>query len=309
MKDKNGKIIIIIMGLIIVALSCFIVYLVYEREIGDNNDKTLSENGGNDDTQSNEKYLTLYREKYSYDNYDDEMDIDILKIAVSSDEAFLVTSNGDYDMILYYDDGLKLYKEGKVTKLNLDYNENLSFKILNENYFAYYDNRSFDYEPTVKNNSGIYDLKSHKVLLKDEYCCYKEVDGDSFFSNYVVAYEYNKNKEAYFVKIINVKNLKTIISYDYQVTICNDITVKGYYSHWNTLKDATGFFTLYKTNSCGDNGCYDNHGKDYYVIYDINGKVLEQIKNNELVDIVKGEVCYKVYKYTNDSRKLILDMD
>ena len=92
------------MGLIIVALLCFIGYLVYEREFVDNNDKTLSENGGNDNTQSNEKYLTLYRED-SYDDYDDEMNMDTLKIPISSNDAFLVTSNGDYDMILYYDNG------------------------------------------------------------------------------------------------------------------------------------------------------------------------------------------------------------
>lgn len=288
MKEKSGKIIIIVMGLIIVALLCFSGYLLYDKI---NTDNKLIGNSNNDSGN----YLTL---------------IEGYEVKVESGDAKFITKNGNY--VLYNDNGLVLYNlEDKIKeKINIEYNNHLVFEILNDiritgdMYIAYYDSRCFDSEPKLENNSGIYNVETKEVSLKNKYSFYEGVASkDSDYFNYVVAYEYDKTKKEFVAKIIELKSMKVVITYDYGFGSCDYIATYSY-DYWNADVGDGTLITIYTGNTCGDNGARDN-----YIIYDNKGKVVDKIKSNEGVEFISVEGDLKLYKYTRNSSSKIFDSE
>ena len=274
MKEKSGKITIIVMGLIIVALLCFSGYLLYDKI---NNDNKLIDNSNNDSGN----YLTL---------------IEGYEVKVETGDAKFITKNGNY--VLYNDKGLMLYgiEDKSIQKIDIEYDENLVFNIISDTYITYYDERCFSFEPRIENNSGIYNIKTKKTSLKNQYSSYKVAynDDGSFihFSGYVIAYEYDKAKAEFFAKVINVEEMKVIISYDKGFGACDTVVARVYPYYDSKDENGKELITLYTGNTCGDNGARDN-----YIIYDNKGKVIDKIKSNEGVEFISVEGDLKLYKY------------
>ena len=284
MKEKKGKVIFIAMTLIILALICFNGYLLYDKM--NNNDNTNNSNG-----VDNASYLTI---------------IEGHNVQIENKDAKVITQNDDY--VLYYDKRLMLYdlENKNIERIDIEYDENLSFNIIGDNYITYYDMRCFNFEPRLENNSGVYNIRTKNVAFKNQYSAYRVAhNGDSsniHISGYVVAYEYNKTKEEYMAKVINLEEMKIVISYDYKINSCGEVNATIYQYHDYKEQAGKQLIAVYTTNTCGDHGVRDN-----YVIYDNKGKVIDKIKDNEGVDFVSVEGDLKVYKYTRNSSSKIFD--
>lgn len=283
MKEQKGKFTIVVLILVIMALICFNGYLLYDK-LNNNNNNDIG-----DDTN----YLTI---------------VEGHRVQIENKDAKIIETNDDY--VLYYDKSLMLYniRNKSIERIDIEYDENLSFNIIIDAvpYIAYYDERCFDVEPKLENNSGIYNVNTKKIAFKNQYSYYSSaynVEDSKWRSGYAVAYEYNKTKEGYTAKVINLEEMKVAVSYDYSCGPCNEVVVKSH-SFWKESESVDAdVILIYTGNSCGEPNTRDN-----YVIYDNQGKVIDKLKDNEDIGFSSFESGdLTIYKYAKDSSSKIFD--
>ena len=276
MKEKNGKITIIVMGLIIVALLCFSGYLLYDK-LNNNFNEPVNDN------EDNSYFLNIYETK---DSSDYTITNNSIKIEVENKNAKFITGEYRHNMILYYDNGIKLYQNGKIKNVNIEYADDMNYHILNDEFLVY-----FSYEGT-KLRSGIYNIDDNSTLFKNEYASYEidYGDEDSFELGYIIGYK-NKDNGKYSSNVINVNTGKVIHSRDDADPGCNPAVLEVVYDEY--FDDDVVLFTVYITNDCGDGGVRDN-----YSIYNKDGKIIATLKDNEYYYV--NMVNRKVVIYNDD---------
>lgn len=263
MKEKKGKVIIITMVLIILALICLNGYLLYDKLNNKVNTGNNNLNGSNGNLNNNDTFLTVYEDGANYSNNNNS-----IKINVKSSDAKFITGKTKYGMILYYDEGIKLYDYEKVKEINIEYDDNLNYFILNNNFLVYYSNK----EGTRK--SGIYNIKNNSVIFKNVYDYYQVNIGDdeAFDLGYVIGYKRQNNDDEYLADVINSNTGKVIHSRDNVRPACGFMAVESLNEHITGSDDEEILLGIYNNADCGE-----DPGRTNYALYNKDGKLLADL--------------------------------